>query len=88
MPRGLTAEETGEDAPEVNELALLALFLAIVWIFGIGSVAGLILARRALVEIRESEGRQEGRSLAVAAIVAAVVGVLSLGIVILIAFTT
>ena len=75
----------GEDAPEVNDLALISLFLTIVWLFGIGSVVGLVLARRALAQIRASEGREEGRSLAIAAVVTGFVGLFSTGLVVWIA---
>lgn len=77
--------QTGEDAPEVNDLALIALFLSIVWLFGIGSVVGLVLARRSLAQIRASEGREEGKSLAIAAIVAGLVGLFSTGLVVMVA---
>ena len=74
-----------EEAPEVNELAIAALALSIVWLFGFGSIAGLVLARRALVQISESGGREEGRSLAIAAIVAAFAGLFGTSLIILIA---
>jgi uncharacterized membrane protein len=77
--------QPGEDAPEVNDLALIALFLSIVWLFGIGSVVGLVLARRSLAQIRASEGREEGKSLAIAAIVAGLVGLFSTGLVVMVA---
>ena len=71
-----------DDAPEVNETALAALALSVVWLFGLGSVAGLVLARRALVQIAESDGREEGRSLAITAIVAACAGLFGTALII------
>jgi hypothetical protein len=58
------AEVTGE----TNGHAIASLFLSIIWLFGIGSIVAIVLAFRALREIRESNGEQGGRVLALAGI--------------------
>jgi uncharacterized sodium:solute symporter family permease YidK len=66
---------------EMSETALAALFLSIVWLFGLGSVAGIVLGRRSLRAIAASEGKLAGRSLAIGAIAVGIFGLLSLGLV-------
>lgn len=71
-----------EESAETSELAIASLGLSIVWLFGIGSLAGIYLARRSLREIRESEGALEGRTLAVAGLVIGIIGLGSTALVI------
>ena len=62
---------------ETNELAIASIFLSVVWVFGIGSVLGVILAVRSLRQIRESDGSQGGRSLAMTGLIAGLAGISS-----------
>ena len=67
-----------DDGVETNELAIASLCLGIVWIFGIGSALAIVLALRSLKQIRESEGAQGGRSLAITGLIAGLAGISSL----------
>ena len=75
------SSEQDEIAADTNDLAIASLFLSIVWIFGIGSVLGIALSVRSRREIRESNGRQGGRILALAGFWIGIVGLGSLGLV-------
>lgn len=70
MPPELSAEEEGE----TNGLAIASLFVGIFWIFGLGSVAALVLGFRSLRQIRDSAGAQGGRGIALAGIAVAFAG--------------
>ena len=70
----------GEDAAETNGLAIASLFIGIIWLFGLGSLLAIFLGYYAIKEIGASEGRQGGRSIAIAGVVVGVVGLASLGI--------
>lgn len=59
---------------EMNEMAMISLALSIFWIFGLGSIAAIVLGRKALTEIDESEGRESGRAMAWTAIGASAFG--------------
>lgn len=72
-PKGIPDEEI-----ETNELAIASVFLGVVWIFGIGSAIGVILAVRSLRQIRDSNGTQGGRSLAITGLIAGLAGISSL----------
>lgn len=74
--------EPGEVSADTNDLAIASLFLSIIWIFGVGSVLGIALARRSLREIEASGGRQGGRILAVAGFWIGIIGLGSLALVI------
>ena len=74
-----------DSGAETSELALAALFLSIVWLFGLGSVAGIVLGRRSAKAIEASDGALSGLSLARAAVWVGVFGLASLGLVIAIA---
>lgn len=73
------------DAVEISERALLALFLSIVWLFGLGAIAGTVLGWQALREIRASNGAQSGKSLAIAAIATGSFGIGALAMVLVVA---
>ena len=75
---GGTSEVEGDGGVETNELAIASLCLGIVWIFGIGSALAIILALRSLKQIRESDGTQGGRSLAITGLIAGLAGISSL----------
>lgn len=75
VERALEGEAAAdEESAETSELALASLGLSIVWLFGLGSLAGIYLARRSLREIRESEGAIGGRTLAIAGLVTGFLG--------------
>ena len=81
-------EERHEDlGSETDELALVALFLGIFWIFGLGSIAGIVLGLKSERRIRNSGGALDGRSLALGGVAAGVVGLIATGFVIIIALT-
>lgn len=61
-------------------LAIVSLILSIVWVFGIGSIAGIVTGVIARRRIRDSGGTKTGNGIAVAGIV---VGILTLGLTVL-----
>lgn len=71
-----------ETAADTNDLAIASMFLSIIWIFGIGSVLGIAFSIRSLREIRESDGQQGGRILALAGFWIGIIGLGSLALVI------
>jgi uncharacterized membrane protein len=72
----------GEEAAPTNGLAIASLFLGIIWLFGIGSLLAIVLGYIAMKEIRRSDGRQSGWSIALAGVIVGIVGLASLGILI------
>lgn len=63
--------------PRNNQFALASLVLSISWVFFIGSILGVIFGHLAMQQIRESEGREVGRT---NAMIGLVVGYASLAI--------
>ena len=77
----LTSREPEDDSgAETNGFAIAAMFFSIVWLFGIGSLVGIVLGYRGMNEIRDSAGEQGGRTLAVAAIWIGIAGLASTGL--------
>lgn len=74
-----------DSGPETNGLALTSLFLGIFWLFGLGSIAAIYLGARALREINRARGQQSGRAFAWVGIGSGVFGLLSLGLILVIA---
>jgi hypothetical protein len=72
----------GEEAGETNGFAIASLFLGIIWLFGLGSVAAIALGYAGMKQIEASGGHQSGRPIAIAGIVIGVVGLASLGVLI------
>jgi len=70
----------GEEAGETNGFAIASLFVGIIWLFGLGSVAAIALGYLGMKQIEASAGQQSGRSIAIAGIVIGVVGLASMGI--------
>jgi hypothetical protein len=70
----------GEEAGETNGFAIASLFVGIIWLFGLGSVAAIALGYLGLKQIEASAGHQSGRAIAIAGIVIGVVGLASMGI--------
>lgn len=73
-----------------NVKAVVSLVLSILWIGGLGSLAGLVLGVMARREIRRAEGGQSGDGVALAGIVIGALGLLATALVIvaLAAFVT
>ena len=65
-------------ATKVNPFAVGSLFLGLFWFAWFGSIAAIPLGYVALKQIRESEGTQLGRSLALIGVALGFVGVLTL----------
>jgi hypothetical protein len=70
----------GEEAGETNGFAIASLFLGIIWLFGLGSLAAIALGYTGMKQIEASGGHQSGRPIAIAGIVIGVVGLASLGV--------
>jgi hypothetical protein len=70
----------GEEAGETNGFAIASLFLGIIWLFGLGSVAAIVLGYAGMKQIEASGGHQGGRPIAIAGIVIGVIGLASLGV--------
>ena len=85
MPSDVGVTTSPHDEAETSGLAIASLFLSIVWIFGLGSIAGMYLGVRSLRQISASDGALGGRSLAIAGVVIGVIGMGSLALVLLFA---
>jgi uncharacterized protein DUF4190 len=72
----------GEEAGDTNGFAIASLFLGIIWLFGLGSVAAIALGYLGLKQIEASAGHESGRAIAIAGIVIGVIGLASMGILI------
>ena len=64
---------------ETSGLAIASVFIGIVWIFGLGSLAAIALGWRALRDI-EASSELGGRGIAIAGIVIGAVGLASAGL--------
>ena len=64
-----------QPASKTNGMAIAALVLGIVWMYGIGSILALIFGYQAKGQIDASAGRETGRGMAVAGIVLGWIGV-------------
>jgi uncharacterized protein DUF4190 len=72
----------GEEAGETNGFAIASLFVGIIWLFGVGSIAAIALGYLGLKQIEASAGHQSGKAIAITGIVIGVVGLASFGILI------
>ena len=52
------------------------------WLFGVGSIIGIVLGYVGMGQIRDSGGRQGGRAIALAGVVVGIVGLASLAVLI------
>lgn len=52
------------------------------WLFGVGSLVGIVLGFAGMRQIRDSGGRQGGRAIALAGVVVGIVGLASLAVLI------
>jgi hypothetical protein len=59
----------------VNRLAAVSIVLAVVWLWGLGSLSAVIAAHRAKRAIEESNGKVGGAGVAAAAIVLGWIGI-------------
>jgi Domain of unknown function (DUF4190) len=62
-------------APRTNGMAIAAMVLGIVWLYGIGSILALVFGYAARKQIDSSGGREGGRGMAIAGIVLGWIGV-------------
>lgn len=67
----------GSGPTKTNVLAVLSLVAALVWVFGVGSLAAIVLGILGRKRIRESGGREGGGGFAVAGIVLGTLGLLA-----------
>jgi Domain of unknown function (DUF4190) len=72
----------GEEAGETNGFAIASLFVGIIWLFGLGSIAAIALGYLGMKQIEASAGHQSGKAIAIAGIVIGIVGLASCGILI------
>jgi hypothetical protein len=72
--------------PRTNGLAIAALVLGIVWIYGIGSILALIFGYSAKGQIERSGGGETGRGLAIAGLVLGWVGISLIVLIIAVTF--
>jgi hypothetical protein len=73
------AETEGADT---SGLAIASLVLGIVWLFGLSSIAAIVLGVRAMREIDAAQGALGGRALAVAGVAIGLAGLASTGLVV------
>jgi Caspase domain/Domain of unknown function (DUF4190) len=69
--------------PGTNAKAIWSVVLAFVWVYGIGSVAAIVLARQARREVRQSG--QKGEELARLGMIVGVIGLVLLGLLVIVA---
>lgn len=70
----------GEEAGETNGFAIASLFVGIIWLFGLGSIAAIALGYLGMKQIEASAGHESGRAIAIAGIVIGIIGLASMGI--------
>ncbi len=61
--------------PRTNKLAVTALVFGIIWVFWIGSALAILFGYMAKRQIDEGRGEEDGREIAVAAIVLGWIGI-------------
>jgi hypothetical protein len=73
--------------PRTNGMAIAAMVLGILWIYGIGAILALVFGYSAKSQIDQSGGAQTGRGMAIAGIVLGWVGVGGILLIIIVAAT-
>jgi len=68
-----------------NGFAVASMVLGILWLYWLGSILALVFGYIALSQIKNSEGTQSGRGMAIAAIVLGYVGVALIALVVVVA---
>lgn len=63
---------------KTNGFSIAALVLGIVWIYWIGSILAVIFGHVALNQIKQADGRQTGRGMAIAGLVLGYIGIATL----------
>ena len=70
----INTNDQREDSRKVNGLAIASLCCSVLWLFGIGSIGGVIFGAIALRKIRRNPEKYKGEGLAVAGFTLGVVG--------------
>jgi hypothetical protein len=71
--------------PPFNALGVVALLCGLLWGLWLGSVAAVVMGHVALAQIARTGGAQRGRAVAVAALVVGYLGLLTLGVLLVVA---
>jgi hypothetical protein len=82
---GTTNVTVSVDNPRYNGLAIASLVLGILWIWWIGSILAIIFGFVAMNQIKNSDGAQTGRGMAIAGLV---LGFIGLGTILLLVLVT
>jgi hypothetical protein len=61
-----------------NGLAIASLVLGIIWVYWIGSILAIVFGHIALRQIKESDGTQTGRGMAIAGVVLGYIGLVTI----------
>ncbi len=69
----------------VNGFAITSMVLGIVWVYWIGSILAVVFGHVAMKQIKESDGAQSGRGMAIAGLALGYVGVATLAVIIVVA---
>jgi hypothetical protein len=72
--QGIDPSAAAIPAPRTSPLAFASLVSSLLWLFGIGSVAAIVLGVVALRQIGRSNGTLSGRSLAIAGPILGIAG--------------
>jgi hypothetical protein len=71
---GTTSFTVSVDNPRYNGLAIASMVLGILWIWWIGSILAIVFGFVALNQIKNSDGAQTGRGMAIAGLVLGFIG--------------
>jgi hypothetical protein len=86
-PPAIYAQPVVPRYSQTNGLAVASLVASMVWMWWIGSIAGVVFGHVALSQIKQSQGLQTGRGLAIAGLVLGYIGIVG-GVVAVIAAAT
>jgi Domain of unknown function (DUF4190) len=75
--RPTAAGAHGFSSTETNTLAVFPFFVSLLWLFGLGSLAAIVLGLVARGQIRRTGGRQPGAGLAMTGIVIGSIGLIA-----------
>ena len=88
-PTSVNAQELTTDryfVPKTNKLAVTSMVLGILWLWWLGSVVAIVLGHISLTQIRQSNGAQDGRGMAIVGLVLGYLGLATFVISLLLAF--